>query len=203
MSIDKHRSLQSSTFVSAMWSAFGAGLLLSCLASAGCAAGSGPNSDGEPEDIAEASQADLIVIGLRRRSPVGKLILGSNAQRILLDALKERFALAKAPRRIEVFDNSHIQGASAVGAMIVAGAEGFVKNQYRKFNIKSADLTPGDDYAMMREVLERRFKRLLTEAPRARAARARRTPSRRRSLTCSRAPSRDGCSTTKIGRAHV
>ena len=72
------------------------------------------------------------------------------------------------PRRIEVFDNSHIQGASAVGAMIVAGPEGFVKNQYRKFNIKSADLAPGDDYAMMREVLTRRFKRLVldeAEAP--------------------------------------
>jgi excinuclease ABC subunit C len=72
-----------------------------------------------------------------------------------------------------VFDNSHIQGASAVGAMIVAGPEGFVKNQYRKFNIRSADLTPGDDYAMMREVLTRRFKRLLldeAEAPRAPAA---------------------------------
>ena len=67
-----------------------------------------------------------------------------------------------------MFDNSHIQGANAVGAMIVAGPEGFVKNQYRKFNIKSADLTPGDDYAMMREVLTRRFKRLVldeAEAP--------------------------------------
>jgi excinuclease ABC subunit C len=72
------------------------------------------------------------------------------------------------PRRIEVFDNSHIQGTNAVGAMIVAGAAGFVKNQYRKFNIKAADLTPGDDYAMMREVLTRRFKRLVldeAEAP--------------------------------------
>ena len=69
-------------------------------------------------------------------------------------------ACRAAPRRIEVFDNSHIQGANAVGAMIVAGADGFVKSQYRKFNIKSADLTPGDDYAMMREVLTRRFKRL-------------------------------------------
>ena len=82
--------------------------------------------------------------------------------------MKERFGLARAPRRIEVFDNSHIQGTNAVGAMIVAGPEGFVKNQYRKFNIKSADLAPGDDYAMMREVLTRRFKRLVldeAEAP--------------------------------------
>src|SRR5262249_22994826 len=60
-----------------------------------------------------------------------------------------------------VYDNSHIQGTNAVGAMIVAGADGFVKNQYRKFNIKSEGLTPGDDYAMMREVPQRRFKRLL------------------------------------------
>jgi excinuclease ABC subunit C len=70
------------------------------------------------------------------------------------------------PRRIEVFDNSHIQGTNAVGAMIVAGPEGFRKSQYRKFNIRSAELSPGDDFAMMREVLERRFKRLLAEAPR-------------------------------------
>jgi excinuclease ABC subunit C len=75
--------------------------------------------------------------------------------------------LPRVPRRIEVYDNSHIQGTNAVGAMIVAGAEGFAKNQYRKFNIRSEALTPGDDYAMMREVLERRFKRLLNGAPRA------------------------------------
>ena len=63
-------------------------------------------------------------------------------------------------RRVEVYDNSHIMGTNAIGAMIVAGPEGFVKNQYRTFNIKSATLTPGDDYAMMREVLSRRFARL-------------------------------------------
>ena len=83
-------------------------------------------------------------------------------------ACRSASACARTPRRIEVFDNSHIQGTNAVGAMIVAGPEGFVKNQYRKFNIKSADLTPGDDYAMMREVLTRRFKRLVldeAEAP--------------------------------------
>jgi excinuclease ABC subunit C len=71
------------------------------------------------------------------------------------------------PKRIEVYDNSHIQGTNAVGAMIVAGTEGFIKNQYRKFNIRSEALTPGDDFGMMREVLERRFKRLLNETPRA------------------------------------
>ena len=75
-------------------------------------------------------------------------------------------ACARPPRRIEVYDNSHIQGTNAVGAMIVAGPEGFRKNQYRKFNIRSADLTPGDDFGMMREVLSRRFKRLMAEAPR-------------------------------------
>ena len=72
--------------------------------------------------------------------------------------------LPHPPKRIEVYDNSHIQGTNAVGAMIVAGPDGFIKNQYRKFNIKSEGLTPGDDYAMMREVLERRFKRLLKPA---------------------------------------
>ena len=102
------------------------------------------------------------------REALGRRFAETSSQRILLDGLKERFGLARTPRRIEVFDNSHIQGASAVGAMIVAGPEGFVKNQYRKFNIKSADLAPGDDYAMMREVLTRRFKRLVldeAEAP--------------------------------------
>ena len=79
--------------------------------------------------------------------------------------LAETFGLPRPPRRIEVYDNSHIQGTNAVGAMIVAGPEGFRKSQYRKFNIRSAELTPGDDFAMMREVLERRFKRLLAEAP--------------------------------------
>src|SRR3954447_13976869 len=77
------------------------------------------------------------------------------------------FALPRVPRRIEVYDNSHISGTNAVGAMIVAGPEGFRKNQYRKFNIRSADLSPGDDYGMMREVLQRRFKRLIEENPRA------------------------------------
>ena len=72
--------------------------------------------------------------------------------------------LPHPPQRIEVYDNSHIQGTNAVGAMIAAGPDGFIKNQYRKFNIKSEGLTPGDDYAMMREVLQRRFKRLLSPA---------------------------------------
>jgi excinuclease ABC subunit C len=102
------------------------------------------------------------------REALARRLAETSSQRTLLDGLKERFGLTRAPRRVEVFDNSHIQGASAVGAMIVAGPEGFVKNQYRKFNIKSVDLAPGDDYAMMREVLTRRFKRLVldeAEAP--------------------------------------
>ena len=78
--------------------------------------------------------------------------------------------LPHPPKRIEVYDNSHIQGTNAVGAMIVAGPDGFIKNQYRKFNIKSEGLTPGDDYAMMREVLQRRFKRLLAPPPEDEAA---------------------------------
>ena len=87
----------------------------------------------------------------------------SATQHRLLHGLKERFDLATTPRRIEVYDNSHISGTNAVGAMIVAGPEGLVKNQYRKFNIKSDDIKPGDDYAMMREVLTRRFRRLVKD----------------------------------------
>src|SRR2546423_1932454 len=100
------------------------------------------------------------------REALGRKLADTSSQRKLLAALGECFGLARPPRRIEVYDNSHIQGTNAVGAMIVAGPEGFRKNQYRKFNIRSAELTPGDDFAMMREVLERRFKRLIAEAPR-------------------------------------
>ena len=81
----------------------------------------------------------------------------------LLRNVAEVFGLEEMPRRIEVYDNSHIQGASAIGAMIVAGPEGFIKGAYRKFNIKSTEASPGDDYAMMKEVLSRRFKRLLSD----------------------------------------
>ncbi len=85
-------------------------------------------------------------------------------QRQLLDGVADAFGLDAPPRRIEVYDNSHIQGANAVGAMIVAGPEGFEKAEYRKFNIKSAELSPGDDFGMMREVLTRRFGRLVRES---------------------------------------
>src|SRR5262244_1229304 len=106
------------------------------------------------------------------REALGRKLADTASQRKLLAALAECFGLPRAPRRIEVYDNSHIQGANAVGAMIVAGPEGLRKNQYRKFNIRSAELTPGDDFAMMREVLGRRFKRLMAEAPRAATAAA-------------------------------
>jgi excinuclease ABC subunit C len=100
------------------------------------------------------------------REALGRKLAESSSQARLLAAMAERFSLPRVPRRIEVFDNSHIQGASAVGAMIVAGPEGLVKGQYRKFNIKTDGLAPGDDYAMMREVLTRRFRRLAeTPAP--------------------------------------
>jgi excinuclease ABC subunit C len=97
------------------------------------------------------------------REQLGRRMAENSAQRQLLEGVAETFGLEAPPRRIEVYDNSHIQGAHAVGAFVVAGPEGFEKNQYRKFNIKSADLTPGDDYAMMREVLCRRFARLVQE----------------------------------------
>ena len=83
----------------------------------------------------------------------------------LLRGIAKAFDLDEAPKRIEVFDNSHIQGAHAVGAMIVSGPEGFLKNQYRKFNIRGDDLTPGDDFGMMKEIMTRRFIRLIKEDP--------------------------------------
>ena len=98
------------------------------------------------------------------REALGRKLSDTATQGRLLQGMATTLGLPQAPRRIEVYDNSHIQGTNAVGAMIVAGPDGFIKNQYRKFNIKSESLTPGDDYAMMREVLERRFKRLLKPA---------------------------------------
>jgi excinuclease ABC subunit C len=97
------------------------------------------------------------------REALSRKLAEAASQAKLLAALAAAFGLEAAPRRIEVYDNSHIMGTNAIGAMIVAGPEGFVKNQYRTFNIKSATLTPGDDYAMMREVLTRRFARLAKE----------------------------------------
>ena len=111
---------------------------------------------GEKRDVVDAAL-------MNAREALSRRLAESANQRKNLDQLAEILGLNAAPERIEVYDNSHIQGANAVGAMIVAGPEGFVKNQYRKFNIKTAGLTPGDDYGMMREVLTRRFARLLKE----------------------------------------
>ncbi len=98
------------------------------------------------------------------REALGRRLAESSSQARLLSGLADLFGLENAPDRIEVYDNSHIMGTNAVGAMIVAGPDGFTKGQYRKFNIKSEDITPGDDYGMMREVMQRRFSRLLKEA---------------------------------------
>lgn len=98
------------------------------------------------------------------REALGRRLADTATQSRLLQGMAATLGLPQQLRRIEVYDNSHIQGTNAVGAMIVAGPDGFIKNQYRKFNIKSEGLTPGDDYAMMREVLQRRFKRLMTPA---------------------------------------
>ena len=109
---------------------------------------------------------DLIAGALRNaRESLARKLSETATQAKLLSGLAKAFDLDGPPERIEVYDNSHIQGAHAVGAMIVAGSEGFNKSQYRKFNIKDEELTPGDDFGMMKEVLTRRFKRLLKEDP--------------------------------------
>ena len=111
-------------------------------------------------------KAELVENAARNaRESLARRMSESAAQSKLLEGLAEAFDLDGPPRRIEVYDNSHIQGAHAVGGMIVAGPEGFVKGQYRKFNIKNTELTPGDDFGMMKEVLTRRFQRLLKEDP--------------------------------------
>jgi len=111
-------------------------------------------------------KAELIENAHRNaRQSLGRRLAETTAQTKLLAGLAEALALPAPPARIEVYDNSHIQGAHAVGAMIVAGPEGFIKSAYRKFNIKGEDITPGDDFGMMKEVMSRRFKRLLKEDP--------------------------------------
>jgi len=112
---------------------------------------------GEKREIMEAALQNA-------RSQFARAQAESASQRALLEGVAETFGLDGPPKRIEVYDNSHIQGANAVGAMVVAGPEGFQKSEYRKFNIKSEDLTPGDDIGMMREVLTRRFGRLVRES---------------------------------------
>jgi excinuclease ABC subunit C len=100
---------------------------------------------------------------LNAREALGRKLAETSSQGRLMEGVARAFALPETPKRIEVYDNSHVMGTHAVGGMIVAGPEGFVKGQYRKFDIKSAETTPGDDYAMMREVLTRRFTRLVKE----------------------------------------
>jgi len=96
------------------------------------------------------------------REALGRKLAESSSQAKLLEGVAKVFGLAEPPRRIEVYDNSHIQGTNPVGGMIVAGPDGFIKPQYRKFNIRSEEVA-GDDFGMMREVLTRRFSRLLKE----------------------------------------
>jgi len=118
---------------------------------------------GEKREIVESALNNA-------REQLGRHRAENAAQRELLDGVAEAFGLDATPRRIEVYDNSHIQGSNAVGGMIVAGPDGFEKSEYRKFNIKTAELA-GDDYAMMREVLTRRFARLMKEDEDAKAKR--------------------------------
>ena len=113
-----------------------------------------------------SEKAELVDGALRNaRESLARKQSETASQGKLLKGLAEAFAMDAPPQRIEVYDNSHIQGSHAVGGMIVAGPEGFIKSQYRKFNIKGDDLTPGDDFGMMKEVLSRRFKRLLKDDP--------------------------------------
>ena len=107
---------------------------------------------------------ELVDNALRNaREALSRKMSETATQQKLMAALGQTFGLPQPPRRVEVYDNSHIMGTNAIGAMVVAGPEGFVKGQYRTFNIKSEGLTPGDDYAMMKEVLTRRFARLKRE----------------------------------------
>ncbi|MFL5129187.1 MAG: excinuclease ABC subunit UvrC [Microvirga sp.] len=109
----------------------------------------------------------LIEYALRNaREALGRRLADTSSQQKLLVSLGQAFGLPKVPKRVEVYDNSHIMGTNAVGAMVVAGVNGFMKQHYRTFNMKSEDLKPGDDYGMMREMLQRRFARLVKEEPR-------------------------------------
>jgi excinuclease ABC subunit C len=111
---------------------------------------------GEKKDLVDHAVANA-------REAHGRKLAETASQSRLLDGFATTFKLERTPRRIEIYDNSHIMGTNAVGGMVVAGPEGFVKGQYRKFNIKSTDITPGDDFGMMKEVMTRRFSRLLKE----------------------------------------
>jgi excinuclease ABC subunit C len=125
---------------------------------------------GEKVEIAvprRGEKRDLIEHALKNATEeLSRRLAQSATQRQLMQQLARAFDLAAPPRRIEVFDNSHISGTNAVGGMIVAGVEGFRRQHYRTFNIRSQDIAPGDDFGMMREVLTRRFARLAKEHPR-------------------------------------
>jgi len=111
-------------------------------------------------------KAELVANAARNaRESLARKLSESAAQAQLLDGLAEAFGLEAPPRRIEIYDNSHIMGTNAVGGMVVAGPEGFAKGEYRRYNIRGEGLTPGDDFGMMREVLTRRFEKLLREDP--------------------------------------
>ena len=111
-------------------------------------------------------KSNLVTNALRNaRESLARRMSESATQLRLLEGLADAFELPSPPRRIEVYDNSHIMGTNAVGGMIVAGPDGWIKNQYRKFNIKGTEITPGDDFGMMKEVLTRRFTRLLKDDP--------------------------------------
>ncbi|HME85459.1 MAG TPA: excinuclease ABC subunit UvrC, partial [Roseiarcus sp.] len=117
---------------------------------------------GEKRDLVDAAMRNA-------REALSRKLAEAASQEKLLASLQSAFGVDHPIRRVEVYDNSHIMGTNAIGAMVVAGPDGFVKNQYRTFNIRSADLTPGDDYAMMREVLTRRFARLMRQGETAEA----------------------------------
>ncbi|MEN3953046.1 excinuclease ABC subunit UvrC [Iodidimonas sp. SYSU 1G8] len=111
-------------------------------------------------------KARMVALAQRNAKDALALRMAESAsQQQVLTELANIFDLDGPPKRIEAYDNSHISGTDAIGAMIVAGPDGYIKNSYRKFNIRNADLTPGDDYGMMREVLTRRFGRLVKEDP--------------------------------------
>ena len=99
------------------------------------------------------------------REALERRLAEKSSQKKLLNSIAEQFKLDGPPERIEIYDNSHISGTNAIGAMVVSGPDGFDKGSYRKFNIKSPDITPGDDFGMMREVMTRRFTRQIKEDP--------------------------------------
>ncbi|MEO1919075.1 MAG: excinuclease ABC subunit UvrC [Paracoccaceae bacterium] len=113
---------------------------------------------GEKRELVEGAERNA-------REALARKMSETATQAKLLAGLAEAFDLDAPPQRIEIYDNSHISGTNAVGGMVVAGPEGWMKSSYRKFNIKNEDLSPGDDFGMMSEMLDRRFRRLIKEDP--------------------------------------